>query len=86
MYSLEKTLNGQNGPFVNNPIHTFFDIFVKREKMALPIKETPILTRRDAVDFFNGMKSPVKISQEEINRIKENSERIKLAERNGKLQ
>jgi hypothetical protein len=50
--------------------------------MAKPIKETPILTSMDAVNFFRQMKEAEtkKISQSELDRMRISAERIKKLE------
>ena len=47
--------------------------------MAKPIKETPILTGRDAVNFFQGMKESEgkRVSAADLNKIKQDAERLK---------
>ncbi|PWK68262.1 hypothetical protein LX99_04786 [Mucilaginibacter oryzae] len=47
--------------------------------MAKPIKETPILTGRDAVNFFQVMKTAEnkRVSPAELSKIKTNAERLK---------
>jgi len=47
--------------------------------MAKPIKETPILQGRDAVNFFQNMKEAEqrKVSIEKIAQIKENANRLR---------
>jgi hypothetical protein len=47
--------------------------------MAKPIKETPVLKGKDAVNFLQSMKEAEtkKISAEEIARIKLNAEKLK---------
>jgi hypothetical protein len=47
--------------------------------MAKPIKETPILTGRDAVNFFQVMKASEskRVSPAELSKIKENAQRLK---------
>lgn len=51
--------------------------------MEKPIKETPILTGRDAVNFFQQMKDTEskKISKKEKDRMKQNYECLKSIER-----
>ncbi|MCU0467914.1 MAG: hypothetical protein MUF58_04865 [Arcicella sp.] len=43
--------------------------------MARPIKETPILKRKDAQRFFEKMDNIQKVSPEELARIKRNASR-----------
>jgi uncharacterized protein related to proFAR isomerase len=47
--------------------------------MAKPIKETPILTGKDAVNFFQSMKESEKrrVSAADLNKIKHNADRLK---------
>lgn len=47
--------------------------------MAKPIKETPILTGRDAVNFFQQMKKAEsnKVSDAELAKVKQGADRIK---------
>jgi len=47
--------------------------------MAKPIKETPILQGRDAVNFFQNMKESEqrKVSAEKIAQIKENANKLR---------
>ena len=47
--------------------------------MAKPIKETPILRGKDAVNFFSNMKEAEnkKVSAAEINKIRSNADRLK---------
>jgi hypothetical protein len=47
--------------------------------MAKPIKETPILQGKDAVNFFQNMKEAEnkKVSSAELSKIKENADRLK---------
>jgi len=47
--------------------------------MAKPIKETPTLTGRDAVNFFQNMKEAqnTKVSSVELSKIRQNAERLK---------
>lgn len=47
--------------------------------MATPIKETPILTGRDASNFFKKMKESEteKVSETELAKIKQNAQRLK---------
>jgi len=49
----------------------------KRENMARPIKETPILYGEDARRFEELMKHPRKVSQEELERRKKDYEYFK---------
>jgi hypothetical protein len=46
--------------------------------MAKPIKETPVLKGKDACNFVNEMNKPQgqSVSQAELNRIRENFEKI----------
>ena len=46
--------------------------------MAKPIKETPILTGKDAVNFFQNMKEAEnkKVSAAELSKIKQNASRL----------
>lgn len=50
--------------------------------MAKPIKETPILTGRDAVNFFKNMKKAeqTKVDKSELERIKQSAEKLKSIE------
>ena len=45
--------------------------------MAKPIKETPVLTGRDAKKFLENIKNPIKASDAEKARIKKNYEFMK---------
>jgi hypothetical protein len=47
--------------------------------MAKPIKETPILRGKDAVNFFQHMKEVqnTKVSVADLSKIKQNAERLK---------
>jgi hypothetical protein len=53
--------------------------------MARPIKETPILTGRDAVNFFQNMKDAKvkKATPDELSKIKTNAESLKKVEQTG---
>lgn len=51
--------------------------FRKEVNMARPIKETPVLTGKDARRFEERLKSVKPVSKEEINRIKESSAILK---------
>ena len=46
--------------------------------MARPIKETPILKGQDAINFLNEIHKPKKISEAEIQRIKNNAAKFKF--------
>jgi hypothetical protein len=39
--------------------------------MARPIKETPVLSGQDAINFYSTMNTPKKASEKEINDIKD---------------
>lgn len=45
--------------------------------MAKPIRETPILYGKEAEKFLKAIANPKKISKEELERMKENYEKIK---------
>jgi len=47
--------------------------------MAKPIKETPILRGKDAVNFFQNMKEAenTKVSPAELSKIRDNANRLK---------
>lgn len=47
--------------------------------MAKPIKETPILRGKDAVNFFQNMKEAqnTKVSSADLDRIRQNANRMK---------
>lgn len=51
--------------------------------MAKPIKETPILTGRDAVNFFQIMKESEnkRVSAADLTKIKQSAERLKSIHR-----